>query len=75
MTILDDIIAYKQTEVAAARASVPFTAVEALAKDAGPVRGFRRALERKAANGYALIAEVKKASPSKGLIAPVSDPR
>lgn len=68
MTILDDIIAYKKTEVAAAKANAPIAAIEALAKDAGPVRGFRRALERKAADGYALIAEVKKASPSKGLI-------
>ncbi|GJL93214.1 indole-3-glycerol phosphate synthase TrpC [Hyphococcus sp.] len=68
MTILDDIIAYKKTEVAAAKANAPIAAIEALAKDAGPVRGFRRALERKAADGFALIAEVKKASPSKGLI-------
>ncbi len=68
MTILDDIIAYKRIEVAAAKANAPIAAIEALAKDAGPVRGFRRALERKAAEGFALIAEVKKASPSKGLI-------
>ena len=68
MTILDDIIAYKKTEVAAAKANAPMAAIEALANDAGPVRGFRRALDRKAADGYALIAEVKKASPSKGLI-------
>ena len=70
MTILDDIIAYKKTEVAQAKANAPIASIEALAKDAGPVRGFRRALEKKSANGFALIAEVKKASPSKGLIRP-----
>ncbi|WP_375203013.1 indole-3-glycerol phosphate synthase TrpC [Hyphococcus sp.] len=74
MTILDDIIAYKKTEVAQAKANAPMAAIEALAKDAGPVRGFRRALEKKAANGFALIAEVKKASPSKGLIRPDFSP-
>ena len=74
MTILDDIIAYKKTEVAQAKANAPFAAMEALARDAGPVRGFRKALERKAADGFALIAEVKKASPSKGLIRADFDP-
>ncbi len=74
MTILDDIIAYKKTEVAIARANAPLAAIEALAKQGGPVRGFRKALERKAATGYALIAEIKKASPSKGLIRADFDP-
>ncbi|PQA85749.1 indole-3-glycerol phosphate synthase TrpC [Hyphococcus luteus] len=74
MTILDDIIAYKKKEVAAAKAATPLAAIEALAKEQPPVRGFRRALEKKAADGYALIAEVKKASPSKGLIRADFDP-
>lgn len=74
MTILDDIIAYKKTEVAAAKAATPHSAIEALAREIGASRGFRAALERKAANGFALIAEVKKASPSKGLIRPDFDP-
>jgi indole-3-glycerol phosphate synthase len=67
MTILDDIISYKRKEVAVAKANTPIDALEALAKEITP-RGFLHALERKAANGYALIAEIKKASPSKGLI-------
>ena len=68
MTILDDIIEYKRQEVAKAKAHAPFAVVEKLAKVADPPRGFKKALERKAKDGFALIAEIKKASPSKGLI-------
>ena len=67
MTILDDIIAYKRDEVAAAKANAPLSALETLAREIKP-RSFAGALEQKAANGFALIAEIKKASPSKGLI-------
>lgn len=74
MSILDDIIAYKKIEVAEAKANAPLSSIEALAKEAGKPRGFRRALEAKAATGFALIAEVKKASPSKGLIREDFDP-
>lgn len=73
MTILDDILAYKKDEVARAKANAPASAIEALAKDAGPTRGFAAALARKAESGFALIAEIKKASPSKGVIREVFD--
>jgi indole-3-glycerol phosphate synthase len=68
MTILDRIIAYKRDEVAAARSTFPFADVEAAARSAPQPRGFERALRRVGAIGTALIAEIKKASPSKGLI-------
>lgn len=69
MSILDKIFAYKKQEVAAAKDRLKLAEIEARAKDADPVRGFRAALEGKKESGeFGLIAEVKKASPSKGLI-------
>ena len=68
MTILDDIITYKRQEVSAAKANAPLSALETLVREASPTRGFIAALARRAASGFALIAEIKKASPSKGLI-------
>jgi len=59
----------KRRHVAAMREERPLAEVERLAAAAGPVRGFAAALERRIAEGgLALIAEIKKASPSKGLI-------
>ncbi|WP_299785496.1 indole-3-glycerol phosphate synthase TrpC [uncultured Marivita sp.] len=67
-TILDTIKAYKLEEVAADKARVPLSEIEAAAKAASPVRPFGAALRTAQVTGYGLIAEVKKASPSKGLI-------
>ena len=68
-TILDRIAAYKRDEVAKARAEIPEAELEVMALDAPPVRSFAGALESRInARQWALIAEIKKASPSKGLI-------
>jgi indole-3-glycerol phosphate synthase len=73
--ILAEIAAYKRDEVAAARRAESQDAVDAKAKLASPPRRFRAALEAAAAPGrLALIAEIKKASPSKGLIRADFDP-
>ena len=75
MTILDDIAVYKREEVKAAKARLSTSEIETAARAAPPVRGFRAALEKARAEGrYGLIAEVKKASPSKGLIRADFDP-
>ncbi|WP_299915657.1 indole-3-glycerol phosphate synthase TrpC [uncultured Roseobacter sp.] len=73
-TILDKIKAYKLEEVAADMAEKPLADVEAEARDAPPVRPFADALHRATLDGYGLIAEIKKASPSKGLIREDFDP-
>ena len=72
--ILEKIKTYKLAEVAARKAAVPQAEVEARAKDAPPVRGFANKLAEAAREGYGLIAEIKKASPSKGLIRADFDP-
>jgi indole-3-glycerol phosphate synthase len=67
--ILGRIAAYKREEVAEAKSRLPLSAVMARACSATPVRPFRAALEARIGRGeYGLIAEIKKASPSKGLI-------
>ena len=69
--ILNTILARKTQEVAERSARVPLAELQARVADAPPVRGFARALQAAIANGdAAVIAEVKKASPSKGVIRP-----
>lgn len=72
MSYLDRILEVKRAEVDAAKALLPLAELEVRAKDAPPVRRFKSALE--AADGIALIAEVKAASPSQGSIRPDLDP-
>ncbi len=66
--ILDRIKTYKLEEVAARKSARALLDVEAEAKSAPAPRGFHKALAHASRDGYGLIAEIKKASPSKGLI-------
>jgi len=73
--ILEQIGAYKRQEVSVRRAQESLQSLETRARDRSPPRGFRAALARAYAPGrLALIAEIKKASPSKGLIRQDFDP-
>jgi len=68
MNKLEEICATKRLEVAERRGFATLDDLDRLARDQSAPRGFRAALEAKARDGFALIAEIKKASPSKGLI-------
>jgi len=70
--ILDEIVAYKKKELLETKRGTPFSEQKTRAAGAGPTRGFGRALAT--GTGIRLIAEVKKASPSKGVIREDFDP-
>ena len=73
--VLERILARKREEVAARREAVPYAALDRRIADAGAPRGFARALRAKLARGEAgVIAEIKKASPSQGVIRADFDP-
>jgi indole-3-glycerol phosphate synthase len=73
--ILQKILAAKRAEVDRARQSIPRTEIERQAANADPPRGFERAIRDRIAQGRpAVIAEIKRASPSRGLIRADFDP-
>jgi len=73
-TVLDRIKSYKLDEIVADKAETPLETLEAEARAAAPVRPFSDALFEASRTGYGLIAEIKKASPSKGMIREDFDP-
>ncbi len=68
MSILHDILKYKKEELAAAKSNTPLSDLKARVKDADAVRNFKAAIKRELKDPLKLIAELKKSSPSKGLI-------
>ena len=74
MSVLARIMERKRQEVAQRRQACPLAELEEAARAASPPRGFRAALAAAAQEGYGLIAEIKKASPSQGVIRSDFDP-
>ena len=72
--ILEEIIASKREYVADRRQKLPLRELERMVLETGPTRGFERALRERSRSGCALIAEIKTASPSKGMIRDDVDP-
>ena len=72
--VLDAICDARRDHYAKVKAERPLAEIETEAHQASPVRGFGLALNRAASSGYGLIAEIKKASPSAGLIREDFDP-
>ena len=73
-TILDTILAHKREEVAARQSAVPPKELKARIAETAPPRGFLKALLKPTIGPVSLIAEVKKASPSAGIIRADFDP-
>ena len=72
--VLDRILETKRADVAARKATTPLSELDACIHMRSKPRGFRAALDARAKTGHALIAEIKKASPSKGVIREDFDP-
>ena len=68
MSILDEILNYKKEELSSLKSAAPLSDLKAHVRDADPVISFKNAVKREAPGPVKLIAELKKASPSKGLI-------
>ncbi len=68
MSILNDILKNKKEELQAAKISVPLAELKAMVKDVKPIKEFRNAVKREMNGPVKVIAEIKKASPSEGLI-------
>jgi indole-3-glycerol phosphate synthase len=68
MNILQEILKHKKEELQTVKADIPLSEIKSKIEDMGPVRSFRDAIRREKGEQVRLIAELKKASPSKGLI-------